>query len=81
MGDKLQVTAFCDANIAGVLGQVEVDAALNIEVKLVGSGLPALTATHAAGNSVSSGGFRVEARTTPNVWEVVSLDREWRDYC
>ena len=81
VGDKLYASAFCDANIAGVLGQVEVDGALGIEVHLVGGGLSPLTAAHAAGHSVSSGGFRVEARTSPDVWEVVSLDREWRDYC
>ena len=60
---------------------MEVNGALNIEIQLVGTGLPAVTATHAAGNSVSSGRFRLVARTSPNVWEVVSLDREWRDYC
>ena len=33
--------------------------------------------THAAGASASADGFRVEARASPDAWEIVSLDESW----
>ena len=71
---------YCYANIAGVQATLDINASLDAELE-PGGGRATVTATHAAGASISYGGFRAEARTSPDAWEIVSLDREWRDYC
>ena len=71
---------YCYANIAGAQATLDIDGTLNAELE-PGGGRATLNAAHAAGASISSGGFRAEARTSPDAWEIVSLDREWRDYC
>ena len=80
VGDRTEGTFGCDVNLGGQLGTLDIDSSLNAELER-GGGHATLTATHAAGASLSFGGFRVEARTSPDAWEIVSLDREWRDYC
>ena len=71
---------YCYTNIAGSQGTLDIDNSLSLEL-VPGSGRPFIAVTHAAGASASADGFRVEARTSPDAWEIVSLDREWRDYC
>ena len=71
---------FCYANIAGQQATLDINATLDAELQ-PGGAHAAVSATHAAGASIGLGGFSVEARTSPNAWEIVSLDREWRDYC
>ena len=80
VGDRTEGMFGCDANLGGQLGTLDIDSSLNAELER-GGGHATLTATHTAGANLSFGGFRVEARTSPNAWEIVSLDREWRDYC
>ena len=67
---------FCSANIDGMEAQLEIDASLNAEL-IPGGGNATITATHAAGASIDFDGFLLEARTSPNGWEIVSLDQEW----
>ena len=80
VGDRAQGEFGCDANIGGSLAVLDINGTLDAELE-PGGGHATLTATHAAGASIGLGGFSVEAHTSPNAWEIVSLDREWRDYC
>ena len=75
VGDRTEGMFGCDVNLGGQLGTLDIDSSLNAELER-GGGHATLTATHAAGASLSFGGFRVEARTSPDAWEIVSLDRE-----
>lgn len=74
----------CYANIDGELAVLEIDSNLDFELE-PGGGEASLTITHASaaatGASIGLGGFRAEARTSPDAWQIVSLDHEWRDYC
>ena len=62
------------------MADLKIDAKVDPTLDL-GTGEPDLTATHPAGKSISAGGFRIDARTPPKSWEVVSRNLEWRDYC
>ena len=73
----------CLANIDAQEAVLEVDdTTLALELNPgTGRVSDVVNRAHAAGAVAAFGGFRVEARTSPDAWEIVSLDQEWRAYC